>query len=122
MVGHHPARVDDGGVKGIVARIVGAQLVTDRLLDLNRHTPGMDEFGADFRKITSEIGLLDFRQRFPKLPASINARLRPFGNRLVQHQVPMSREQPFDEKPLAVFDAAGFGNLARHQCETLFRQ
>ena len=39
MVGHHPGKVDDRGVEGIVARIVGAQLMTDGLLDLEQASP-----------------------------------------------------------------------------------
>ena len=118
MVGHHPGKVNDRSVEGIVARIVGAQLMTDGLLDLHRHAPGVDELGADFRIVAPEIRLLDFRQRFPK-GSRFRQAYQPARESSGMFRCPMSREKAF-EKNISMPQALA---IFRHQAHrTLFRQ
>ena len=96
VVCNDPGEMYDRGMERIVARLVGTQLMSDGLLDLRRHPPGMNQFRAHFRKIAPEVGLLDFRQRAAQVAGFDERRLSALGNGLIQHQVPDIPQQPLD--------------------------
>ena len=115
VVGDDAGKVHDGRVERIFPGLVRGELVPDGLFDLDRHTPEADEFGADFGIVAADAGLLDFCERCVEIAGLDQRGLGPLRDGLIEHEVADVAQQTFDEKPLAVFDIAGFGNPSRHE-------
>src|SRR5918993_2550845 len=98
--------MDDRGMQNVFSCRMGVQLMTNGLLDLRRHTPRANEFGADFGIIAADAGLLHLCERCAEISGFDQRSLRALWNRLVEDEVADIPEQAVDEKPLAVPDPA----------------
>src|SRR3569832_2854613 len=107
--------MDDGRMQNEFAGIARAQLATDALLNLHRHTPESYELSSHFSEVASDVGLLHLSQGTFEIARFDEGRLGPLRNGLVQHKVADVSEQTFNEISLTVVDAEGFGDLTGEQ-------
>lgn len=112
VVGHDAGEMNDGGMQRIFARVVGAELMPDGLLDLRRHAPGADRLGPDFSEVAANGSLFDFGQRGAEIAGFDERGLGALRECLIKHEVADVAQQSFDEESFTVFDAAGFRDLS----------
>src|SRR5689334_21917783 len=107
--------MDDGRMQNEFAGVIRAQLATDALLNLHRHTPESYELSSHFSEVATDVGLLHLSLGAFEIARFDEGRLSPLRNGLVEHKVADVSEQAFNEKSLTVVDSAGFGYLSGKQ-------